>query len=398
MTNRNMNRRLFLRRAVGTVAVGVFGVPYLNVRSFGAIPPKYEILETKTISFPNDNYYGWPTIAKRGSELLVVTSGGREGHVCPFGRVDLFRSKDGGVTWTYPQTLYDSPIDDRDAGICVTDAGTILVTTFTSDAYIHMVKEEADLRAQGKGRPNVWSDGRFQKWELACRRLDEASRKKELGNWLFRSTDGGVTWSERIATPFNSPHGPIQLSTGRQLYVGDEVHTKEHRVGAAVSEDDGATWQVKGYIPTREGDDRHLYFELHAVEASDGRIVAQIRNGNINNPDENLQTVSMDGGETWSEPRAIGVWGVPSFLTRLSDGRLLMTYGHRRDPIGVQARVSEDHGETWSDAMTIYGEGRTTDIGYPSTVQLDDGSLFTVWYEVQEGWFAKLRAARWTIS
>ena len=119
---------------------------------------------------------------------------------------------------------------------------------------------------------------------------------------------------------------------------------------------------------------------------------------NPNNPDENLQTISKDGGKTWSAPRAIGVWGIPSFLNRLADGRLLMTYGYRRAPLGVQARVSDDAGDTWSDAMVVYGDGKSGDLGYPSTVQLDDGSLFSIWYEVQEGWFAKLRACRWTIS
>ena len=393
------NRREFLSRTAKSAVVGAFASPFLSKLAYGAsATPKFEVSEVKTFSFPHEYYYGWPTVAKRGSELLVVTSGGREGHVCPFGRVELFRSKDSGATWTYPQVLYDGPTDDRDAGICVTDKGTILVTTFTSNAYVGMFKEEEKLRAEGKGRPNIWSDGRFEKWRLVHERITDEQREKELGNWMFRSTDGGVTWSERYSTPFNSPHGPIQLSNGNLLYVGDELWTPEHRVGASVSEDDGQTWKVAGYIEPREGDDVHAYYELHAVEANDGSIVAQIRNGNPNNSDENLQIVSKDGGATWTKPRAIGVWGIPSFLSKLNDGRLLMTYGYRRAPLGIQARVSDDNGETWSDAMQIYGDGKTGDVGYPSTVQLDDGSLFTVWYEVMEGWFAKLRSARWTIS
>ncbi|MBP5622941.1 MAG: exo-alpha-sialidase, partial [Thermoguttaceae bacterium] len=332
--------------------------------------PKFEILETKTIASSNDYYFGWPTIAKRGSELIVVASGGREGHVCPFGRVEMIRSKDSGATWTYPQILYDSPIDDRDAGICVTDKGTILVTTFTEDGYVDLYQEEADLRAQGKGRPNVWSDGRFERWDRAVKRVSREQRQLDIGSWMFRSTDGGVTWDERYAVPFNSPHGPIQLSGGAQLYCGKELWTEEKRVGAALSEDDGQTWNVVGYVPERDGDSVVQYHELHAAEAADGRIVAQIRNGNPNNPDENLQTISKDGGKTWSKPRAIGVWGIPSFLNRLADGRLLMTYGHRRAPLGVQARVSDDNGDSWSDAMVIYGDGKSGDLGYPSTVQL----------------------------
>jgi Neuraminidase (sialidase) len=399
MTSERINRREFLGRATGAALVGAFATPFLSKSAYGAsATPKFEILETKTIASSNDYYFGWPTIARRGDELIVVASGGREGHVCPFGRVEMIRSKDSGATWSYPQILYDSPVDDRDAGICVTDKGTILVTTFTEDGYVDLYQEEADLRAQGKGRPNVWSDGRFERWDRAVRRISKEERQKEQGSWMFRSTDGGVTWSKRYAVELNSPHGPIQLTDGTQLYCGKELWTEEKRVGAAVSEDDGQTWNVVGHVPARDGDSVVQYHELHAVEASDGRIVAQIRNGNPNNPDENLQTISKDGGKTWSAPRAIGVWGIPSFLNRLADGRLLMTYGYRRAPLGVQARVSDDAGDTWSDAMVVYGDGKSGDLGYPSTVQLDDGSLFSIWYEVQEGWFAKLRAARWSID
>ena len=395
MPFRSCNRREFLVRGASAAALGAFAAPFLSKLAYGAsATPKFEILETKSISFPHQYYYGWPTVAKRGDELLVVTSGAREGHICPFGRVELFRSRDNGATWTYPQVIYDSPIDDRDAGICVTDKGTILVTSFTSLAYAPMLAEETKRRAEGKG---TWPDERFAEWTAVHERVSEEQRQSELGCWMFRSTDDGVTWSKRYATPFNSPHGPISLSDGRLLYMGNELWTQEHRVGASISEDDGLTWQVKGYIGTRDGDSLPLYCELHAVEADDGRFVAQIRNENGADFNHTLQTVSKDGGETWTTPQTIGVWGTPSFLTKLQDGRLLMTYGYRREPFGIQARVSDDCGETWSEPITVYGGGASPDLGYPSTVVLDDGSLFTLWYELVDG-LAKLRSARWTLA
>ena len=114
---------------------------------------------------------------------------------------------------------------------------------------------------------------------------------------------------------------------------------------------------------------------------------------------ETLQCESTDGGKTWSEPHSIGVWGLPSHLLRLRDGRLLMTYGHRRAPLGNQARLSEDNGRTWSEAMILSGDGVSGDLGYPSTVQIDDGSLVTVWYESMKGRpKAVLRQARWSLA
>ncbi|MDO5307918.1 MAG: sialidase family protein [Planctomycetia bacterium] len=397
---RRLTRRDFLSHsALAVSAVGLS--PYVGKFAFGQTStPNFEILEeARTFSMPPDFYYGWPTVGMRDGELFVVTSGGREGHVCPFGRVDMFRSKDLGKTWTWPQTLYDSPIDDRDAGICVTNQGTILVTTFTSMAYESLLNEETSYRERGEARLNIWSDGRYEKWMAVHRRLNPEERKKEIGSWMLRSTDAGLTWSERYATHFNSPHGPIQLSDGRLLYMGTELWTEEHNAGAEISEDDGLTWKVAGIVPVRDGDSAQGYHELHAAEATDGTIVALIRNENPNNSSENLQTVSKDGGKTWSVPRSIGVWGIPAHLIRLQDGRILMTYGHRRAPIGVQARVSEDAGESWSDPLILYGDAADGDMGYPSSVQLPDGSIFTVWYEHMTGsWFARLRCARWSIK
>ena len=75
-----------------------------------------------------------------------------------------------------------------------------------------------------------------------------------------------------------------------------------------------------------------------------------------------------------------------------------MTYGHRRDPLGNQARLSEDHGRTWSEPIIISEDGTSGDIGYPSTVELADGSLLTVWYESIKGMpKAVLRQAKWKI-
>ena len=168
---------------------------------------------------------------------------------------------------------------------------------------------------------------------------------------------------------------------------------------ACKSTDDGQSWHWLAEIPARDGDDRNQYWELHAVEAADGRIIAQIRNHNPTNKLETLESESADGGKTWSPPRAIGVWGLPSHLLRLRDDRLLMTYGYRRAPFGNQARISEDHGRSWSEPIVLSEDGVSTDLGYPSTVELADGTLLSVWYEqLKDNPHAVLRQTRWSLS
>ncbi len=300
-------------------------------------------------------------------------------------------SSNRGESWTWPRVLHDSAIDDRDSGCVETARGTLLVTTFSSLAY-----EPSLAKAEKDGN---WPADKLARWQGARDRLDAGQRKAELGEWLLRSTDGGISWSARIQTIVNSPHGPVQLSDGRLLYAGKQLWTTDRKIGVCESKDDGLTWQWLAEIPARQGDSRAgSYHELHAVEAADGTLVAQIRNHNKENAGWTLQTESRDGGKTWSEPHPI-CFGLPSHLLRLRDGRLLMTYGHRRAPFGNQARVSEDNGKSWSAEMIISGDGAGGDLGYPSTVQFDDGSLLTVWYEsMKQHPKAVLRQARWTLG
>ncbi len=382
-----VNRRQALS-AASAAALASWGL----VRSAHAAPSA-KIEDTRVISQLAHRYHGWPTLARRRSgELLVVCSGGREAHVCPFGRVELMRSHDNGQTWTWPEVVLDGPIDDRDAGIVETAKGTLLATTFTSLAY-------EPILANAEKNPNSWPADKLTRWRGAHQRVSAEDRKKALNVWMVRSTDNGVTWSARYDCLVNSPHGPIQLSDGRLLYAGKDLWRPGERVGVCESTDDGQTWRWLAELPVRDGDTTANYHELHAVEAADGRLLIHVRNHNQANSGETLQCESQDGGKTWTKPHSIGVWGLPSHLLRLKDGRLLMTYGHRRAPLGNQARVSSDHGQTWSDPILISQDGHSGDLGYPSTVELDDGALLTVWYEVlSTSPNSVLRQARWTLA
>jgi sialidase-1 len=371
-----MRRRDFIYTGVAAAALNAQTAPRAHIESI------------VTISREPQYYHGWPTLAKRrDGELLVVYSGGRDAHVCPFGRVELMRSRDGGRTWSWPEVLLDSPIDDRDSGVLETPAGSLLVTTFTSLAY------EAALQAA-----SGWAPEKLARWQAANLRTTPEQRRALLDTWMLRSTDRGMTWSAPYRVPVNSPHGPTALADGRLLYAGKQLWRPGQKVGVCDSSDDGKTWRWLSEIPARPGDSATQYHELHAVQAADGRVVVQIRNENPQNRGETLQTESRDGGRTWTTPHAIGVWGLPSQLLRLRDGRLLMSYGYRRAPFGNQARVSSDHGATWSDAMPISDDGAGGDLGYPTTAELDGGEFLTIWYESLKGSaHAVLRQALWRL-
>jgi hypothetical protein len=356
--------------------------------------PAIELMDLRVISWKPPLYHGWPTLAKRSNgELLLAFSGGRESHVCPFGRLEWMRSKDNGVHWSWPQVLYDGPIDDRDAGVVETARGSILVTAFTSLAY-----EPRLARAEKAmpGEPGAFTDPNLLlEWQAVQNRLSAEQRKAELGSYMLRSTDGGVTWSHRYRVPLNSPHGPVVMRDKRLLYAGKALYGDE-RIGVCESKDDGLNWEWLATIPARPGDDPLGYHELHLVDADDGTLVCHIRNENKADDGQTLQSESKDGGRTWTTPHTIGVWGLPSHLLRMRNGHLLMSYGHRRNPLGIQVRISQDSGKSWSEAISITADAKSSDLGYPSTVECSDGTMVTVWYEVLAGSpLAQLRQARW---
>ena len=164
------------------------------------------------------------------------------------------------------------------------------------------------------------------------------------------------------------------------------------------SRDDGRTWQRIGTIPVAPGEKIENYHELHAVELENGKIIVMIRY----NPPESennimRQTESSDGGKTWTVPHSTGIWGYPPHLIGLSDGRIIVVYGHRREPYSERACISRDGGKTWDVENSIEIKSAINgDLGYPASVKLDDGTIFTIYYQIdKEGEKTCLMGTRW---
>lgn len=109
----------------------VLGVLLASADLARANVPAFRIREIREVSPVDGFYHGWPTVLRlRDGSLVAAYSGGRDTHVCPFGRVEVMVSLNQGRTWSWPTVVMDSPIDDRDAGLLETTRGTLLLTTF----------------------------------------------------------------------------------------------------------------------------------------------------------------------------------------------------------------------------------------------------------------------------
>lgn len=344
-----------------------------------------EIMGTKIICKQPGRYIGWPTISKtKSNELLIVFSGNRDAHICPYGVTQMVRSSDNGITWSAPVTINNTPLDDRDAGILETKPGTLLVSWFTSLAF--------DRESQYKDHPD---------WLRHAGKLSAEIKKQWLGNWTRRSTDNGQTWEEPVRQIASAPHGPVELHDNRLLYVGIGTVDGKKSVAVEESTDDGKTWDLISTIPLHNGLSVQNLWEPHAVEVSNDTIIALVRHNSNDSANGYLhQSESYDGGKTWSTLRQTPIWGFPAHLLKLKNGNILAVYGVRKKPYSERACLSKDGGKTWdTENEIILSNSRTGDLGYPSSVELEDGSILTVYYQIdQPGEKTSLMGTRWRLK
>jgi hypothetical protein len=177
----------------------------------------------------------------------------------------------------------------------------------------------------------------------------------------------------------------------RAGYEPDE-RRYEHNCYFYTSADDGRTWTIRGTI--QEGDIN----ETAPVLLPTGELLACARTLG----DQHLELFrSLDHGRTWQREQTVsGGSQHPGHLLSLGEGRVLLTYGDRREGYhGIEVRLSENGGHTWSEPARLV-DLEPADLGYPATVSGDADTLVTAWYTA--GIAAHQRyhmgAAVWTLA
>ncbi len=328
-------------------------------------------------------YFAWPTAVRlQNGRIAVGASGFRVEHICPFGKAVICFSDDEGETFSVPVPVIDTVLDDRDAGLATYGESGLILTSFNNT-----------LEFQRENMPQT------QECFDYINSVPSEEEAKVLGCTFKLSDDCGKSFSELHLSPVTSPHGPIELRDGTLLWVG-KVFDKQIMQAYTVDTQSGKT-EFVGEIDI-SGFDGLFFYEPHAIELPDGRILCQMR---VQNHDESIftlyQTVSSDKGKTWSRPAPIINYnsGAPAHLFMHSSGVLISAFSHRAMPCGIHLIFSTDCGETWSEEHKIYKNTETDDLGYPSTVELNDGSLLTVFYaRDDEEHPAVIRAQRWAFE
>ena len=324
------------------------------------------VAENVVVYHEDGRFAGWPAnhgIWSWGDEILVGFERGyfhdnESGHDIDYSKPAqhlLARSHDGGETWSLeeppglqppPGTKVASvltgsagpPLRDCEGGYDFSDPDFIITFRMTS-------------HQNGPSHYYV-SDDRGKTWDGPC-------RFPNLG------TPGVAARTDYLV------NGPKDMTV---FLTAAKRNDREGRVFCARTRDGGKTWNFQAYIGPEPLDYAIMPSSVRVGPAS---ILTAVRRRNwldIYRSDNN--------GESWTllNQAATDIGGNPPAMVRLPDGRIVVSYGYRKEPFGIRARFSEDEGATWSEPVILREDGGGRDLGYPRMVLRPDGKLLTVYY------------------
>jgi len=335
----------------------------------GATPPK-----PVTVYSEPGRFGGWPAnhgIWIWGNEILVGFSAGYHKDMGDRHHIDreqpeehlLARSLDGGQSWTI-----ENPAKK----------GSLIPT----GKALHGVTPPGLAEPEWRDCPgNI--DFTHPDFALTVRMTDVHSGPSRF----YYSTNRGRLWEG----PFRLPNFGQAGIAARTDYVVTGKHDctlfltapksngKEGRPLCVRTTDGGKSWSFVGWIGSEPEGYAIMPSTLRSGDA--GFLTAiRCRNGDSSWIDTYR---SSDDGRNWvrdGAPVANTGEGNPPSLIRLKDGRVCLTYGHRAAPFGIRAKLSADDGRSWGPEIVLRDEAGGRDIGYPRTVQREDGKVVSVYY------------------
>lgn len=311
----------------------------------------------------------------------------------------LSRSSDGGRTWSKPENISEANnLLGREPYLNRHSSGAILIT-------VHFLPQE--VRNDDRGR---------------------------TPSFVHRSTDNGQTWTMHDASPdidwfmVCTSRNILELHDGSLIMGVSDNKPGEDYIWRSF--DGGESWSSKtkcAFPGIKEDYPYPVFGETVLYQTPGGKWLAIVRidshyvpalagtdtpEGTSDHNDRLILYSSTDDGASWHFERDFGDYGqMYPHLTKLSDGRLLLTftqresYGENRPPLGLRGLVGSEsdddiHFDFTGDVVFIEANtplGQDSGGGFGNTVQLDDATLVSAYSYRDANGGLHCEVARWRL-
>ncbi|NLB40802.1 MAG: exo-alpha-sialidase, partial [Clostridiales bacterium] len=301
----------------------------------------------------------------------------------PSSKAVYVTSNDEGATWqTKTKDLYDDFVYGvQDPCLNQLSDGTIFTTFFMWKVF-----KKNDLT-------ELLPSDRILEDNFVARKDDSYS---------IRSYDGGETWDVPIPINYTEKkhiavRGNIVVLDDGSIVLpvyGENNIGELSKVIIIKSDDLGKNWEKLSEIPQVDG---YGYFEPNLYKTKSGKLVAFIRTHKVGDKsvyEPNsvklsplVTSESIDNGKTWSQPILREVYSPSPFHPlRLESGNVILTYGYRYRPYGLRAIILDAECTEFNkdNEVVLRVDGLGTDIGYTSSVLLDNGDILITYYYYEE--------------
>ena len=346
---------------------------------------KFTIPEEASTVVESSGHFAFPDVVKLKSGKLMAVYRNGSTHADRSGAIIVSFSNDG-INWEDPDFLLnDTAIDDRDPSITVFSDGRVGMNWFKyrypadySEPWVHhLFFAVSDKSGLDFGEHIQVDGGVFDYSETAV--------MNESGIWVDENGEEITVAASSSSMVEDGEKIIIPAYFGNALNWQSMAKTPKTRVVLYESSDGGATWtpnEVKAEI-----DEKTWLSEPALLKVTDKKWLLHVRTAKGASPSNKgdlVQSVSEDGGKTWSPYESLGFVAHAPELLKLENGVIISSFrwldwGTDVNREAVSMIYSLDGGETWSDLVEILDCGKA-ECGYPGMVELPDNKILVVYY------------------
>jgi len=358
-----------------------------------------QILESKTI-YRDEEYVAFPNLARLADGTVICAfrhakerqkEFGKYTHIDPTAKNVYIVSPDGGKSFDPAlQLILDDEMSDQDPCVSVLSDGRIIVTYF-----------RWAMCPIGEG-PKLWGEENFKNYGRSaengrydcyptgaayCISDDNGKTWRHMPNLVVEGAPSGIAVRGNIT---ELPDGTLLMP-----YYGALKQGQLSSCGLLRSLDHGETWTPYS-IMAFDLDCKKNFVEANIYRTESGRIIGLFRTqsdyqaakrAGISFEETYLNlhiAVSDDEGKTFGPLQEIeNCWSSnPFHALRLKSGKVLLTYGYRRAPFGIRARLCNAELTDIAEAeeLILRDDAPVGDLGYPNSIQLDNGDILVTYY------------------